>query len=76
MQRHAADREIRGGGERFTASLGDEDGGPARAETAGLTTLQIRQKRSRGNSSQDAHTTVAGYYEILEDCLIAERIDR
>ena len=22
-----------------------------------------------------AHTTVAGYYEILEDCLIAERID-
>ena len=22
-----------------------------------------------------AHTTVAGYYEVLEDCLIAERID-
>ncbi len=42
---------------------------------AALESGQISHFRGIAQELGVAHTTVAGYYEILEDCLIAERIE-
>lgn len=44
-------------------------------EYAGLESGGIINYRSLAQEIGVSHTTVAGYFEILEDCLIAERID-
>jgi predicted AAA+ superfamily ATPase len=44
-------------------------------ELAGLESGQIVSFRAIAQELGIAHTTVAGFYEILEDCLVAERID-
>jgi predicted AAA+ superfamily ATPase len=44
-------------------------------QLAALESGGIRQFRALAQELGIAHTTVAGYYEILEDCLIAERVE-
>jgi predicted AAA+ superfamily ATPase len=44
-------------------------------ELAGLESGNIVSFRALSQEIGVSHTTIAGFYEILEDCLIAERID-
>ena len=44
-------------------------------ELAGLESGNIVSFRGISQELGVAHTTVAGFYEILEDCLVAERVD-
>ncbi|MGH8672764.1 MAG: ATP-binding protein [Burkholderiales bacterium] len=44
-------------------------------ELAGLESGNIVSFRALSQELGIAHTTVAGFYEILEDCLVAERVD-
>ena len=44
-------------------------------ELAGLESGNIVSFRGISQELGIAHTTVAGFYEILEDCLVAERVD-
>lgn len=44
-------------------------------ELAGLESGSLVSFRALSQDLGIAHTTVAGFYEILEDCLVAERID-
>ena len=44
-------------------------------ELAGLESGGLVSFRALAQDLGVSHTTVAGYYEILEDCLIAERVD-
>lgn len=44
-------------------------------ELAGLESGRIVSFRALAHDLGIAHTTVSSYYEILEDCLVAERVD-
>ncbi len=44
-------------------------------ELAGLESGGIVSFRALGQELGISHTTIGGYYEILEDCLVAERVD-
>jgi predicted AAA+ superfamily ATPase len=44
-------------------------------ELAGLESGNIVSHRGLAQEIGISHTTVAGFYEILEDCLVAERVD-
>jgi predicted AAA+ superfamily ATPase len=44
-------------------------------ELAGLESGGLVSFRALAQDLGVSHTTVAGYYEILEDCLVAERVD-